>query len=127
MATPTVAISATLGDFAAELLSQNEVIPRSRIIVEQIAKLIPETAVILYLLEDSHGLAVWSHKAIKGTVALPSSFTPRDAGTLGQAWKRQAPVVFAGDGTAREQYQHLDVRRTVVSLGYFPILRGKTF
>src|SRR5947207_5887586 len=127
MATPTVAISGTLGDFAAELLSQNEVIPRSRIIVEQLTKLNPQIAVVLYLLEETGGSAIWSHKAMKGTVALPTNSTPRESGTLGEAWKRRAPVVFSGNAMAREQYQHLDVRRTVVSLGYFPILHGKTF
>ena len=127
MATQTAAISDFIPKFTADLLAQREVVPRAQIIVEQIAKLFPNAAVVLYLLEETEGIARWWHKAVKGNVALPNSSVPRDDGTLGEAWQTRKPVAFAGDSTAREKYEHLDVRRTVVSLGYLPIVLDAAF
>src|SRR5436305_2064704 len=122
MATQTAAISESLERFAADLLAEREVIPRARIIVEQIAKLIPSTAVVLYLADEGSGGPHWAHKASKGTVTLPKSSVPHDAGTLGEAGRKKSGMVFAGETTPREKYSHLDIRRTVVSLAYSPIL-----
>src|SRR3954470_15749070 len=122
MATQTAAISESLAQFAADLLAEREVIPRARIIVEQIARTIPGTAIVLYIAEETNGTPHLAHKASKGSVALAKSSVSRDAGTLGEAWRKKSGVVFAGEATPREKYQHLDVRRTVVSLAYVPIL-----
>src|SRR5579864_1366306 len=127
MATQTAAISESLARFAADLLAEREVIPRARIIVEQISRIIPGTAVVLYLVEEGSGAPHWEHKASKGSVTLAKGSVPRDAGTLGEAWRKRNPTVFAGEATPREKYSHVDVRRTVVSLAYAPILLDDLF
>lgn len=121
MATQAAARSNTVADFAAKLLSEREIIPRAQIIVSQIAQLFPDVAVVLYVPEKNNGHAEWRQKAAKGSVSLPKSLLPHNQGTLGEAWQRREVITFAGDTTPREDYSHLDVRRTVVSLGYFPV------
>src|SRR5206468_10096631 len=69
----------------------------------------------------------WKHKAVKGNVSVPKHFVPRGSGTLGAAWLKRETIVFAGESTAREQYSHIDVRRTVISLGYLPVAIDEVF
>src|SRR5436305_5333296 len=118
MATQAAARSNGLAEFATKLLGEREVIPRAEIVVEQIAGLFADAAVVLYLLEQNHGKMEWRHKAAQGAVSLPKSLVPHDSGTLGRAWQKREPLSFSGETIHREDYSHLDVRKTVVSLGY---------
>ena len=44
------------------------------------------------------------------------------AATLARLAQTREPLLFAGTALAREHYAHLDVRRTIASLAYVPIL-----
>lgn len=127
MATQAAARSNTVADLAALLLTEREVIPRALIVVTHIAQSFPESAVVLYLLERSNGKVEWRQKAAKGSVSLPKTLIPHDSGTLAKAWQSHSVVTFLGETTHREEYSHLDVRRTVTSLGYVPILHNGAF
>lgn len=126
MATQAAARSNNVADLAARLLSEREVIPRAQIVADQIAQSFADSAVVVYLLEQTHGKIEWRQKAVHGAVSLPKSVLPHDWGTLGHAWQKREALIFAGE-THREEYSHLDVRRTVVSLGYHPILHDGAF
>ncbi|HZQ92697.1 MAG TPA: efflux RND transporter periplasmic adaptor subunit [Terriglobales bacterium] len=121
MAAHTPGLAGLTRDIAISLLAEREVMPRAQIIAARVAELIPGSAVVLYLLEGKQQPA-WAHKAVVGDVTLHRKGSiPRNAGALGQACARRASLVLSGSSTPRESYAHLDVRRTVVSLGYAPI------
>jgi RND family efflux transporter MFP subunit len=121
MAMQAAARSNPVAEFAARLLAEREVIPRAQILAAQIAQSFPDSAAVVYLIEQTNGKAEWRQKAAKGAISLPKSLLPHDRGTLAGAWQKRDIVVFSGETTHREEYSHLDVRRTVTSLGYLPL------
>src|SRR5262249_24036233 len=49
---------------------------------------------------------------------------PIAEGGLGELQERQTALLFSGADLSREDYAHLDVRRTLRSLAYLPLARG---
>lgn len=127
MATQAAARSNTVADLAAKLLSEREVIPRAQIIVGYLSQSFADAAIVLYLLERSGNKTEWRQKAAKGSISLPKSLLPHDSGTLAKAWQKPEVQVFDGAALHREEYSHLDVRKTVTSLGYHPIVLHGAF
>jgi RND family efflux transporter MFP subunit len=119
---PGVAISFT--ELAMALLSASEVVPRARLIAQQMAELVPGSGVVVYVIERS-GEPVWVPKATAGEVAFEDPAIPLDSGTLGTLNRKKEPALFSGARLRREQYSHLNVRRTLVSLVGLPMLDGE--
>jgi RND family efflux transporter MFP subunit len=120
MATRKSAFEVPVAEFAAALLARAEVVPRAQVTAEQIAQLLPGTAVVVYVIEDLDD-PVWTAKAIAGDVTV-SGAMEFSAGSLGAVAERKALVVFETGDLDREDYAHLDIRRTVTSLAYVPLL-----
>jgi RND family efflux transporter MFP subunit len=120
MATRKSAFEVPLAEFAAALLARAEVGPRAQVTAEQVAQLLPGTAVVVYLIEDLDNPASTA-KAIAGEVTVGQTME-FGAGTLGAVAERKALVVFEAGDLQREDYAHLDIRRTVTSLAYIPLL-----
>lgn len=116
----TVAVT----EFAAALLTRQEMGPRAQVTAEKVAELLPNTAVVVYVVEVQQK-PTWTAKATAGeiTVAEVMEFS---GGTLGELAESKSPLVFEGANLAREDYAHLDVRRTVISLAYVPLLLEET-
>ena len=121
MATQRPAFAVSLAEFAAGLLSEREVTPRARLIAHQVAEMLPGAAVVVYAVEDQDAPA-WSAKAAEGEIQVAEQVVAFDAGTLGAIAESKQARVFLGSELTREQYSHLDLRRTVASLAYVPIL-----
>src|ERR1051326_8485441 len=121
MATPSASFAVPLAEFAAALLAERELTPRARLIAEQIAPMFPGSAVVLYVIEDQDAPA-WTPKATNGEIALHESRIEFDHGTLSRLAEVRQPLIVLGKDVPREEYSHLNVRRTVASLGYWPIL-----
>jgi RND family efflux transporter MFP subunit len=121
MPTKSLISAVRLNEFAASLLSQREVVPRARLIAEQVAEIIPNSAVVVYVVIDPQNPR-WTPKATAGEIALGAEEIEFQGGTLGAAAELKSAAVFGNDELAREDYTHLDVRRTVTSLGYVPLL-----
>jgi RND family efflux transporter MFP subunit len=119
MATRRPAFVVPIAEFAAALLARPEVSPRAQVTAQQIAQLLPGTAVVVYIIEDLDNPA-WTRKAVAGdvTVAETIEFI---AGTLGTVAEKKALVIFERGDLLREDYAHLDIRRTVTSLAYVPL------
>ena len=113
-------------DLSARLLAAQELIPRARIIARTIADLLPGTAVNVYVLFSLDGDEVWVPKATVGEVSVQAENVPADSGTLGELLARKEVLLLSGKNLLREKYGHLDIRRTLLSLAYFPLLKGKT-
>jgi RND family efflux transporter MFP subunit len=120
MATRRSAFAVPVAEFAAALLVQLEVGPRAQVTAEQVAQLLPGTAVVVYIIEDLDNPA-WTPKAIAGEVTVGGTLE-FSAGTLGAVAENKTLVVYEGSDLQREEYAHLDIRRTVTSLAYVPLL-----
>jgi len=48
-----------------------------------------------------------------------------DSGTLGELREESKPQLYSGKELARENYAHLDVRRTLASLAYLPLIKDE--
>jgi RND family efflux transporter MFP subunit len=108
---------------AAELLAAQELIPRARRIVHAVAQAIPGSFVNLYTAASVNGEEVWTMRAWAGGESLRSPHVSPTGGTIGEATGRPEPVIFPGSELSREDYAHLDVRRTLRSLAYLPLIR----
>src|SRR5437868_8120349 len=120
MATQSPGFSVPLAEFAATLLAQREVGPRARSIAEFVSGLIPEAAVVVYAIHDQDEPA-WKPESLLGELAMQESIVEYGAGTLGALAENREPVLYVAGDLAREDYGHLNVRRTVQSLAYVPL------
>jgi RND family efflux transporter MFP subunit len=113
--------SQLLGDIATLLLTEREVIPRARLIAAKIAELLPGAAVVIYAIDDQQN-PQWNPKAFLGEVRFTHSQVAVDEGTLGEVAESREPFLCDPEALTREDYAHLDVRRTVTSLAYVPLI-----
>lgn len=112
-----------IADFSARLLADHEINPRARTCARTIAEIIPYSAVVIYLIADRYGEEVWQAKASTGEVTIHSAAVSLAFGALGELAAAKTALVFTGKDLPRESYSHLDIRRTVVSLAYLPLLK----
>ena len=118
MATQRPRFAVSYPELAAALLSSSEVTPRAQLIAQQLANFFGECAVVVYLFHEGVG---WEPKATEGEVAFSEPMVAADFGTLGTMLEKQAPVVFTGPDLRREDFAHLNVRRTVAALAAMPL------
>jgi RND family efflux transporter MFP subunit len=110
--------------FSCELLTALELIPRARMIARAIAEAVPGSSVNIYTAGSLAGEDVWIPRAWTGEQTVRGSSVPIGRGTLAELAARQEPLVFSGTDLSREDYAHLDIRRTLRSLAYLPLLSG---
>ena len=121
MASQVPGFATSFSELAMALLSASEVVPRARLIAQQVSELVPGSGVVVYVLEHRRE-PVWTPKATAGEVAFEEPEISLDSGTLGTLNQKRAPVLFSGARLRREQYSHLNVRRTLVSLAGLPMM-----
>ena len=124
MATQRPAFSAPLTEYAASLLAERELAPRSSIAALQVQELLPGTSVQVYVIEDQDA-PVWSLKAVRGEVS-PEREVAFDHGILGILASSRNALVFDPAILTREDYAHLNVRRTMKSLALVPVQLDQT-
>jgi RND family efflux transporter MFP subunit len=107
--------------FSADLLAVQELIPRARIIANALAQSLPNSAVNVYTGALRDNGEVWLPRAWSAEQSVHAASLPRDAGTIGSAATRRSMQVFSCAKISREDYAHLDVRRTLRSLAYIPL------
>ena len=123
MATQSSNLALDMAAVSARLLGEQEVSPRARIIAFAIADSLPGTAVNLYLTSTGVDGDVWKVQATVGDAA-PDSSIPLETGAFGILASDPKPLLLAGKDLVREEYAHLNVRRTLQSLAYIPLLAG---
>jgi RND family efflux transporter MFP subunit len=121
MVTQGSVLAIDLAAFSAQLLENREVSPRARIIAQAVAGLFPAAATNVYLLSTLDRGQVWVPQATAGEVSVHDSSVPVEQGTLGMIASKVRPFVVSTKELVREEYAHLNVRRTVNSLGYLPL------
>jgi len=121
MATQGSVLAIDLAGFSALLLENREVFPRARVIAQAVTDLFPDAAANVYLLATFDQGQVWAPQATSGEVTVHDTSVPAEYGTLGMIASKIRPFALSAKELAREEYAHLNVRRTLNSLGYLPL------
>lgn len=106
---------------SASLLAAREVAPRARIIGEALTTLLPSSAVNIYLVSSTGEGDCWHVRATVGEAA-PDETIALESGTLGIVAADRKPLLLFSKTLIREQYAHLNVRKTLYSLAYLPLV-----
>jgi RND family efflux transporter MFP subunit len=120
MATERSVSAVPVAEIAASLLGQPQVAARARIVAERAADLVAGAAAIVYVIEDQENPA-WTAKAAVGEIVV-GEVPDFGTGTLGAVAESRKVQVFESGSLQREDFSHLDIRRTGVSLAYAPLL-----
>jgi RND family efflux transporter MFP subunit len=121
MATQSSDLILDIAAISAHLLEAQEIAPRARTVADAIAALLPGSAVNIYLVSNTGAEECWTVRATVGEGA-PDESIPFQTGTLGMLAVSPQPVLLIGKTLIREQYAHLNVRKTLHSLAYVPLL-----
>ena len=116
------ALTLDLAELSARLLEELEFLPRARITAQWIAQALPGSSVNVYAssaLADEDG---WNILAAVGEAEVAEAVFPLESGTLGVLARELKPLLFEGKELVREEYAHVNVRRTLLSLSYIPLL-----
>ena len=117
-------VSVPIAELSARLLETNEVGPRSRIVAQVLAEVLPASAVNLYATSTMADGEVWTWLASAGDVEVPESTIPLQTGALGMLAQELKPIQLGGSSLVREEFAHLHVRRTLQSLSYLPLTQN---
>lgn len=129
MPTETSVLQLNLAEFSARLLEELDLLPRARIIAQTVAEALPESAVNVYAAPALAAPALahsdaWMILATMGDALLPEASIPLETGTLGKLARELKPLLFEGKTMMREEYAHVNVRRTLQSLSYLPLMEA---
>jgi len=107
-----------------ELLSAQELAPRARRISQAVAEALSGTFVNVYMTGTFEGQEAWIVRASAGGESVMAGHAPIGEGGLGELKAQQVALLFSGAQLSREDYAHLDVRRTLRSLAYLPLAQN---
>jgi GAF domain-containing protein len=115
-----------LSVLSSQLLAEPEVLQRARLLVRFVAGLVPEAAVSLYTLAEDANSTYWIPKATIGEATIHEEAIHSEFGLLGHLLVDSAPILRNRAEIKREDYPHVDIRKTLVSLCYLPLVhRGR--
>jgi RND family efflux transporter MFP subunit len=124
MAIQSSGLSLSMAALSARLLEEREVSPRARITAQILADALPGSAVNVYAVAPLPEGDAWAVMASAGAAAPPEAAIPLQTGTLGILARDLKPLLFDGRSISREDYAHVNVRRTLRSLCYLPLTRS---
>ena len=111
--------------FFKELIEEQEVAPRARVLAQFASELIPDSAASVYTLGSDANGTYWIPRATIGDATLHDRAIPSDAGLLGILFDGDSELITkSAPELLREDYAHIDARRTVRSVSYVPLIHG---
>jgi GAF domain-containing protein len=113
-----------LSILSTSLFTEQEVAPRARSVARYVAELIGQCAVSVYTLGSDGSNTFWIPKATIGEATVHERSILADTGILGSLLENSAPVSRTGTQLKREDYPHIDTRRTLLSLCYIPLVHN---
>ena len=125
MASGTSGLAFDVAAVSALLLEKHEVVARSRIVAQTAAEVLPGTAVVFYTLTETAGEKAWKARARAGEGVEPDVDVPFAEGTLGSLAAEQKILIYSATDLAREEYSHLNIRRTLHALAYLPVFAAE--
>jgi len=120
--TPGSNLDLNLAGFASRLLAASETGARARLTAQAILEHFPGATSILYLLQEGDEGLCWSSCATAGDDAQPDQTVRAESGTLGSLLRDSVPAIYEGRTLVREEYAHLNIRRTFKALLCLPLL-----
>ena len=111
-------------ELPSALLAELEIGPRARLVAAGVAELAPDSAVVIFTIEDPQAPA-WTARATAGEITVEGGTLPLEAGTLGAVAQERAILRFGIEDLDRADFAHLDVRQNVTALSYIPLLYGE--
>jgi RND family efflux transporter MFP subunit len=113
-----------LSALSSTLLAEQEVSQRARALARFVAEFLPDAAISVYTLASDTSATSWIPRATVGEATLHGSFIASNSGLLGRLIDDPVPQLRNGATLKREDYPHIDIRRTLHSLCYIPMLQG---
>ncbi len=116
-----------LNDAALEvgtlLLAAPDTAARASLITSAIAETISDSACVLHRLGTTEEDATWVVLGVAGEISVEQTGLQDSAGLIAPLLEDSPQVVlYPGSSLRREEYAHLHVTRSIVSLGYVPLL-----
>jgi RND family efflux transporter MFP subunit len=109
---------------SSSLLAEEEVAPRALALARFVARLLPQSAISVYTLGADDSDTYWIPKATIGEATIHDQSILAGEGILGSLLEDSAPVLRTAAELRREDYPHIDTRKTLVSLCYVPLLHN---
>jgi RND family efflux transporter MFP subunit len=111
--------------FFTHLIEELEVGPRSRVLARFASELIPDAAVNVYTVATDAGESYWVPRATVGDATIHEQTVSSDSGLLDALFNSDAGLITkSAPQLEREDYPHIDARRTVRSINYIPLING---
>ena len=113
-----------ISPLSSSLLAEQEVGPRALALAKFVAGLLEQSAVNVYTLATVGEETLWIPKATIGDATIHERSISGHTGILGLVLKDAGPVLRTGSEIKREDYAHIDIRKTLASLCYIPLVHG---
>src|SRR5437899_12915640 len=101
MATQSPGFTTSFAEFAAALLAERELVPRARVVAEQVELLLPDSAVVIYAIEDQASPASRA-VAATGQISVHHEIIELGKGTLAAIAKPKPPCIFTASACPAE-------------------------
>ena len=114
-----------VSSLSATLLAEQEVAPRARTFVRFVGELLTQPAVTVYTLGSDGDASYWIPKGTVGDAKVHDQAIPKNSGLLGVLATNQTPILRSAEQLTREDYSHIDIRKTLACLCYLPLIHGE--
>ncbi|HTX15217.1 MAG TPA: efflux RND transporter periplasmic adaptor subunit [Candidatus Baltobacteraceae bacterium] len=111
---------------SSSLLAEQEVAPRARVLAHFVADFLPGSAISVYTLAADADATYWAPQATFGDANVRDHAIASDSGLLAQLIDDPSPILRSAAALSREDYPHIDIRRTLRSLCYLPLVKDET-
>ena len=99
--------------------------PRARALAKFVASLLPDCAVSVYTLASDENSNFWLPRAMVGEAAIHEEVITAESGLLGALLNEAVPVLRGAPELRREDYPHIDTRKSLLSLACIPLIHGE--
>jgi RND family efflux transporter MFP subunit len=111
-----------IAPLSLQLLAEQEVVPRAKIFARFVSELIADSAVNVYTLASDGEKDFWLPRATVGEAKIHEGEIPGDSGLLGMLLEQTEPINRTGEEIKREDFPHVDIRKSLLSLTYLPLI-----
>jgi RND family efflux transporter MFP subunit len=111
-----------LSSLSLNLFAEQEVGPRAKVLARFVSQLIADSAVSVYTLAGDAENSLWVPRATVGEAKIHEEAIPGNSGLLGMMLAEGEPINRLSGQIKREDYAHVDTRKSLVSLTYLPLL-----
>lgn len=118
--------SSGVANFFKQLVEAQEVASRARVIANFAGEWVPDSAACVYTIASEGDENYWVPRAIIGDATIHEHAIAADSGLLGDLFDGDfEPITQSAPNLQREDYPHIDARRTVRSVSYIPLIHGE--